>query len=148
MATTSADALFIDTNILVYANVSSAPFHEKSRTRILEAREAGITLWISRQVIREFVATRTRPQEFLRPLTAGQAAERVRQFECYFKVADDNSAVTEQLMGLVRDFDVRGKQVHDANVVATMRAHGIKCLLTNNVKDFRRYENSIVVQRI
>lgn len=28
---TDAKALFTDTNILIYANVSSSPFHEKAR---------------------------------------------------------------------------------------------------------------------
>ena len=32
-----------------------------------------------------------------------------------------------------------GKQVHDANIVATMLAHGVGRLLTFNVADFQRF---------
>lgn len=46
-----SDALFVDTNILVYANVASAPLHEAALTALTSAHEAGRTLWISRQVL-------------------------------------------------------------------------------------------------
>ena len=38
-----------------------------------------------------------------------------------------------------------GKQVHDANIVATMLAHGERRLLTFNGADFRRFEPMIEV---
>ena len=41
-------------------------------------------------------------------------------------------------MGLTRSFSFGGKQVHDANIVATMLAHGETRLLTFNTADFRR----------
>ncbi len=36
-----------------------------------------------------------------------------------------------------------GRQVHDANIVATMLAHGETRLLTANRSDFRRFEPRI-----
>jgi len=36
--------------------------------------------------------------------------------------------------------DVGGKQVHDANIVATMQANGGVRLLTDNTADFARFE--------
>ncbi len=36
-----------------------------------------------------------------------------------------------------------GKQVHDANIAATMLAHGITRLLTFNVADFQRFAGLI-----
>lgn len=56
--------LFIDTNVLVYANVIEAPMHEQSLAAINAAHQAGRTLWISRQVIREYLVTMSRPQVF------------------------------------------------------------------------------------
>ncbi len=35
--------------------------------------------------------------------------------------------------------------LHDANIVATMLAHDIKHLLTDNVEDFSRYASYITV---
>ena len=38
-----------------------------------------------------------------------------------------------------------GKQIHDANIVATMLAHGVKAILTHNRKDFIRFEEFITI---
>ncbi|VFM95167.1 MAG: Predicted nucleic acid-binding protein, contains PIN domain [Candidatus Kentron sp. G] len=145
---TSADPLFIDTNILIYANVATAPFHEQSLIVIEKARQAGRPLWISRQVLREFIAARTRPQTFARPSTPEVVIQRVRYLEGHFQVADDTAAVTGRLAGLMRDFRIGGRQVHDANIVATMLAHGIPALLTHNTKDFERFCKVVRIEGI
>jgi predicted nucleic acid-binding protein len=151
MATTAAEqptsALFIDTNVLVYANVNEAPQHQAALAAIDQAREDGRVLWISRQVLREYLVTLTRPQAFQDvPLTT--VLEQVRLFQDYFEVADDTDAVTDQLMQLTDDILIGGKQVHDANIVATMLAHGIPTLLTHNGKDFERFEAYVKIEAI
>jgi predicted nucleic acid-binding protein len=42
-------------------------------------------------------------------------------------------------MELSLRYSFGGRQVHDANIVATMLAHGERRLLTFNVADFRRF---------
>ncbi len=143
-----AEPLFIDTNILIYANVATAPLHEPALNAIKEAHQAGQPLWISRQVLREFIAARTRPQTFAQPSAPELVIERVRYLENHFQVADDTAAVTGQLVKLMGDYKIGGKQVHDANIVASMLAYGIPCLLTHNVKDFERFGEMIRVERI
>lgn len=73
-----SDGLFVDTNILVYANVASAPLHEAALTALTSAHEAGRTLWISRQVLREFAATRLRPQSFAEATAPEIVIQRLR----------------------------------------------------------------------
>ena len=51
------------------------------------------------------------------------------------------------LTSLCREVPVAGRQVHDANIAATMLAHGERRLLTFNAQDFRRYGERIVVDR-
>lgn len=53
--------VFVDTNILVFANVATSPFHEKAKIRLIELVESGYELWISNQVIREYLAVLSRP---------------------------------------------------------------------------------------
>ncbi len=137
MATVDAEALFVDTNVLVYANIMETPFHEQALAAIQMAHQAGRLLWISPQVIREYLVTLTRPQAF-ENLPKATVLEQVDQFIERFQVADDTATVTTQLMKLMGDFKIGGKQVHDANIVATMLAYDIPCLLTHNVKDFER----------
>jgi len=145
---TDANALFIDTNILIYANVASSPFHEQAHRALQVVSQSNRTLWISRQVIREFIAARTRPQSFAQPSEPNIIIERVRYFESHFQVADDTALVTEQLLKLLSTYKLGGKQVHDANIVATMLAYGIPRLLTHNVDDFKRFSDVIVIEGI
>ena len=42
-----------------------------------------------------------------------------------------------------RQLPVGGKQIHDANIVATMLAYGERRLLTYNAADFHRYGDRI-----
>ena len=72
----------------------------------------------------------------------------VNKFINRFQIADDTAAVTSQLVKLMRDFQVGGKQVDDANIVASMLAYDIPCLLTHNVKDFRRFGEVVRIEGI
>ena len=60
-----------------------------------------------------------------------------------FGVLEDGPVVTESLIALCREVSVGGRQIHDANIVATMLAHGERRLLTFNTADFRRYGDRI-----
>jgi predicted nucleic acid-binding protein len=44
------------------------------------------------------------------------------------------------------NYPIGGKQVHDANIVATMLVYGIPCLLTHNAKDFERFGDIVTVE--
>ncbi len=46
-------------------------------------------------------------------------------------------------MALRREVPAAGEQVHDADIAATMPAHGERRPLTTNAKDFRRYRGEI-----
>ncbi len=148
MGMMEVDPIFIDTNILIYANVAGAPFHEQALDALKLAQQSERPSWISRQVLREFISARTRPQTFAQPSTMDVVIERVRYLEKQFQVADDTASVTEQLIKLLGDFKIGGRQIHDANIVATMLAYNIPCLLTHNIKDFRRFEQLIKIEPI
>jgi hypothetical protein len=60
-----------------------------------------------------------------------------------FIILEDSSAVWDELLGLCRRFKFGGRQVHDANVVATMLAYRERRLLTFNDADFQRFSGLI-----
>jgi predicted nucleic acid-binding protein len=91
------------------------------------------------------MAASTRPQSWSRALTLGEAAADLGAFIRRFTVLEDGPAVWDELMKLSRSFAFGGKQVHDANIVATMLAHGERRLLTFNEGDFRRFGSVIEV---
>jgi predicted nucleic acid-binding protein len=145
MATKEDNRLFIDTNVLVYAAVSQSPFHAEARRAIHVQQTAGVELWISRQVLREYLATLSRPQTFSLPQPTEILAEDIRRFQSGFAVAEDGPAVTSKLLELLETYRIGGKQIHDANIVATMLAHSIRTILTNNADDYARYAGTITV---
>jgi predicted nucleic acid-binding protein len=58
---------------------------------------------------------------------------------------EDNSFVLDAVIDILQKVQVAGKQVHDANIVATMQVHGLKHLLTHNIADFSRFSSFISV---
>src|SRR5262245_34284995 len=132
MATTAVDRVFVDTNVLVYANVASAPLHAVAWQALQDLDAAGAELWISRQILREYLATLTRPQTFTGPLSVALLTSQVTQFQAQMRVVEDNPSVTARLLALMATVSVGGRQIHDANIVATMQTYGIDRLLTHN----------------
>lgn len=67
------------------------------------------------------------------------ALEDVRRLVSSFEILEDGPRVTDMLAMLCREVPIAGRQVHDANVAATMLAHGERRLPTVNARVFRRY---------
>jgi len=145
MATKEDNRLFVDTNILVYSAVSQSPFHAEARRAIQVRQEAGIELWISRQVLREYLATLSRPQTFSISQPIEVLIEDVQKYQNCFSIAEDGPAVTKKLLELLKSLPVGGKQIHDANIVATMLAYDIRAVLTHNTDDYARFAGIITV---
>jgi predicted nucleic acid-binding protein len=145
MAMTGGNAVFVDTNVLVHANVLSSPLYSAAQRLIQFYAQGGSVIWISRQVLREYLATLSRPQAYTSPIPIATLIADVTRFEAEFLVAEDNLVVTRNLLNLLRQVPMGGKQVHDANIVATMQAYGISHLLTHNVSDFARFSQFITI---
>jgi len=129
--------MFVDTNVLVHASAQGAPEREQARAALARHAAAGEPLCISRQVLREFMAVIMGPQVWARAQTAADAAALILARD--FDILEDGPMVWDRLVYLCRNFAFGGRQVHDANIVATMLAHGESRLLTFNVADFRRF---------
>ena len=111
----------------------------ESRRLIERLEEQDCELWISRQVLREFFAVVSRPNVLATQATQAEIQTVLRSLERRYCLAEENSLVTEQLFLLLDQVSVGGRQIHDANIVATMLAFDIRRLATYNVSDFRRF---------
>jgi predicted nucleic acid-binding protein len=60
--------------------------------------------------------------------------------EKYFNILPDSLATYSKWRELVVAHSVLGVKVHDAWLVAAMRAHGVAQILTFNAGDFTRYD--------
>jgi len=140
-----AEPIFLDTNILVYASTIRAPLHQTAQQTIQQLYDSGRKIWISRQILREYLAALSRPQTFTNPLPIETLIADIHQFQSRFQIAEDTSRVMERLLALMAEVAVGGRQVHDANIVATMQVYGISELLTHNTADFDRFSGITVI---
>ncbi len=131
--------VFIDTNILLRALMPALTHHQRAEALLQRLWTAGDELWISRQVIREYLVQAAHPSTFIPPLTVQEVSRQVAAILALFSVADDTAEVTARLLGLLAEYPTRGKQIHDANIVATMLVYGIETLATLNTGDMERF---------
>lgn len=140
--------VFIDTNVLVYADQPQAAFHTIARDALIAFEAARDEQWISQQVIREYlsVVTRANPSAPERlPLSPQIAALAAARFLDTFRIAPDGLDVANRLLDLIAAHSVAGRRVHDVNIVATMLTHDITRLVTFNPRDFRAFGGLINV---
>lgn len=137
--------VFLDTNILVYASTIRSPLHQVALQAIQQFYDAELEIWISRQVLREYLTTLTRHQQFTNPMPIEILIADIRLFQTRFQVAEDTRAVTERLLEMLEKIPIGGRQIHDDNIVATMLVYGVNNLLNHNIIDFQRFSNLINV---
>src|SRR5262249_49371887 len=63
------DPVLIDTNILMYLIEPRAPLHAVASSKLQNLQAAGHPLWISRQIVREYLAAMSRPGTATPPLS-------------------------------------------------------------------------------
>lgn len=140
MADDSAGELvFIDTSVIIAATVEVHPSHGQACAYIDQAIGTGQELCMSLQVCREFLVVLTRQPVSGRTFELREALGALEVWTTGCRHLEETENVMQECLELVRRFDVRGKQVHDCNIVATMRAHGVRRLATRNPADFERY---------
>ena len=138
-----ANRLFIDTNILVYATDPRSPYHAASMAALTRTWRSGYTWVISTQILREYLAVTTRLRLGDSDVPLDAILENVRLFRRALEVVEDKSIVLDHLLELLATIPTAGRQIYDANIVATMQAHGIRSLLTHNTADFNRFSHLI-----
>ncbi len=134
---------FVDTNVVLRALLTEMDLHKEADGLLKQMLREEAELWISGQVIREFIVQATHPRTLKVPLTVEEIIAEINIMKQIFQIADETAAVREKLLDLLKAYPTRGKQVHDANIVATMLVNSIDTLLTINVDDMKRFADKI-----
>ncbi len=133
-------AYLVDSNVLlrwVKPDHSEYPTIVSATDAVL--RHDGVLCYTSQNVA-EFWNACTRPADRNGyGLSPEETDRRARVFEGKLRLLPDNFAVHEEWRKILVTHNVSGVQVHDARLVAAMRVHGVKLILTFNPKDFTRY---------
>lgn len=134
----------LDTNVILSATDEGRAEHRQAMQIFSNWAGRGTTLYASGQIMREYlaVATRSADKNGL-GLKRADAVANVRAFRTRARLLTEDSKVADCLLGLLEEIPCAGKQVHDANVVATMLVHGIDSLITMNLTDFTRFGHHI-----
>ena len=132
--------VMLDTNVLLAATDEGRAEHDQALAIVNEWPGRGTTLYTSGQIMREYLAVATRPAEKNGlGLALTDALANVRALRGRMSLLAEEAKVADRLLALLDDIACGGKQVHDANVVATMLVHGIGTIVTINLDDFTRF---------
>jgi len=90
--------------------------------------------------LREYAVIMTRQDIIEKPLSSTEVATDIEKWQSIFQIADETEEVTKILLDLIKTYNIKGKKIHDANIVATMLVNGINLLYSFNSDDFVRFE--------
>jgi predicted nucleic acid-binding protein len=143
MKTVSKTQIFVDTNILFYANNPADTFGSQAIARINELANADNSLIISTQIIREYTAVTLRNAQFHK-LPFDSALQTVLNnisiFRRDFVVIGEKSDNLDNWLSLLPQITT-SKDVFDFNIAATLLSENINYILTHNVSDFKKFSN-------
>ena len=134
----------LDTNILLRSTTLEDPLSKLIVGAIERLIIDNQELYIAPQNLIELWNVFTRPVSsngFGK--TISEAALELERLKNTFTLLEDCSSVYTIWEQLVREYEVKGVNVHDTRLVAFMQVHNIDRLLTLNTKDFQRF-NSII----
>lgn len=146
MTSPIVDRAVLDTNVLLAATDTARADHEAALAVLNTWPASGTVLYTSGQILREYLAAATRPVTG-NGLGLGRpdAIANVRTLRTRLHLMAEDAKVGERLLSLLDAVECTGKQVHDANVVATMLVHGVDTVVTGNVEDFTRFGDRVRV---
>jgi predicted nucleic acid-binding protein len=136
-----------DTNILLRLVVVESFHHLEAKIAVDKLLKQGHTIYILIQNVSEFwnVCTRPKDKNGL-GFTISQVESELSVIEQVFDILPDTIETYENWRELVVKHSVLGVKVHDVKIVASMKAHNIKYLLTFNSKDFKRFTDIETVE--
>jgi predicted nucleic acid-binding protein len=131
----------LDTNVLLRFLDTNSPLNPLIRQAVTTLRFQGYGIKICPQNIIELWAVATRP---LAANGFGWSLELTRlevdKLLGIYELLPDSPAIFVTWLELVTTYQVSGKQVHDARLAATAKAHEVENLLTLNIDDFKRFD--------
>jgi predicted nucleic acid-binding protein len=136
-----AAAWLLDTNILLRMSKSDDPHHPMISAALRALVAQGAHFCFTSQTLGEFWNASTRPLDKNGLGLSVRETDRVaRVIEQDFEFLPDSREVHDRWRQLLVAHEVKGVQVHDARLAASMYVHGVNQLLTVNTGDFQRFK--------
>lgn len=136
----------IDTNVLVFSEITSSPFHRTARSLLVELAQGAEPWALPWPCVYEFLRVVTHSRVYHPPVPMDRArADLVRVLASPSVVLlAETARHPEILEKVLATSGVSGNLVHDAHIAALCIEHGVSELLTGD-RDFLRFEGIRVV---
>jgi len=136
----------VDTNVLVYAEITSSPNHGRARDLLRELAEGPEPWAIPWPCVYEFLRVVTHPRVYHPPAPLSLALEDldVVLASPSLHLLSETNRHAEIARRLLRQGDASGNLVHDAHIAALCVEHGVSDLFTGD-RDFHRFPDITVV---
>jgi predicted nucleic acid-binding protein len=129
--------ILLDANVLVFLASPSSPRRGVCQTAVEKIIERGDRPALSPQVLYEFWCVATRPTAANGlGWPVSEAWHAIAGFRREFDILHDPPEVLDIWLDLVLACNLKGKRIHDAHLLATMKANAVSTLLTFNTSDF------------
>ncbi len=112
-------SISVDTNILVYCNNKDSPFCKASREKLEQFIKNGDRLFISDQVLREYLVIMTRPGVLEEPISPKLAVDDVTMMKEEFNLIFPDQKALDTLADLTVKYDIKAKKIHNTAIVST-----------------------------
>ena len=129
--------VLVDTNVLLEATDESRRFHVQAQNLFRHASRDGIDLFLGTQVLREYLVVATRPLENNGlGMTTELALENIKRFQKRVSLVAETLQAAETFVEWAGQYRIRGKKLHDLQILATAFVGGLNGLITANEKDY------------
>lgn len=130
----------IDTNVLIYAEISLSQRHRRARQVLRQLAEGGAVWAIPWPCIYEFLRVVTHPRVYHPPVPTEIALQDLNHVLASpsLLLLSETPRHHAVLQDVVQQSGVSGNLIHDAHIVALCLEHGVSELLTGD-RDFARF---------
>jgi len=132
------EAIFLDTNILVYSVEEDNPLHEEAINLINRAGTGELSICLSPQIIGELYSTITNPRKIMKACQPDEAVDIARsiwEMDTVLKIFPKRETLVLTLE-LVKRYQLKSLDFFDAQIAATMLDNGVTTIYTVNEQDF------------
>jgi uncharacterized protein len=136
----------VDANILIYALNADAPQHAASHALLAAANDPAVTLYVTSQILCEFYSVITNPKRVAVPTTPADAVTIIGELLAWpgLRVLPAPASVVNRLLELLKRRPVKGGDIFDLQIVATMHANNMQRIYTFNAADFAAFPELVV----
>jgi predicted nucleic acid-binding protein len=132
----------IDTDFLVALEIRDHPFHHAADALLRKLLTEGHDFALVPQTLAEFLHVVTDPKRMPQPLSMSEAIQKAEHWWMAAEVVRvfPEGQVVRGFLGWLSHYQLGRKRLLDSMLAATFQHHGVKRLITNNVKDFKVFD--------